>query len=790
MAGKTKVVVFAEGVSVTPTTDLDLIDASSVQTLTNKNLSDSTTAVVDVTDPTKKIIFDAGGTTGTKTTVAAAQTADRVVTLPNATDTLVGKATTDVMTNKTLTAPVIDIAVVDGQASAPSNPSAGYYKQYIDDADGKIHVLDSSGNNTVVGSGSSGRNYLGDWFDGVKSVGPVTNGITSTGNITISTTAWQASDTTKLIVANLTSGGLRETKSLKIDHVAAGAAFVQSPCFLLDTMDLGKPVSVSFDLSGVVTSDDYQVVMVRYNSSGTYQEQIIISGTASATTPFSARCLTGTANNQGFFVANSTSTDYYSLRFVRNSASDTTDISLDSVYVGPVSVVQGAAVTDWTSYTPTFSAGFGTTTAISMWWRRVGDSIEIVGRWTNGTVAASVGSVTYPNGLTNDIAKRGSVVSFSTRWTRHNASAASRKTGVIYINSSADTSFYFASDDYSTAVNPTSALNASDVGNTGETITVHVMAPITGWSSNVTMANRAVEEYASTTQTWGTTSTSIANNVPGISGSLGGTSTPAGTNFALRIRFQIPILATDKLEFELSTDRIAWSRAPNSAIETFRSDGTNFIGATVDTTSVSGTDVDVYFGKYRTGTTTVWSGTWYWRVRKVSGGASVGFPINAKNIVGDLTSAVPPSGIVGEFKISTGTNVTLSSAAYATVASIPFTQGWWDVSADILVDHGITTASDTTFAMLLSDPADSASTGETEGAGYFLGNYLVSSAGQDPSYSMRRIVYCDGTNLSLYNTNTAVDSITGLTLAIRVTWGTFTVGTANASGQLVARRFA
>lgn len=71
-------------------------------TLTNKSLSDSTTAIVDVSDATKQIKFDAAGTTSTSTTLLSSQTANRTLTLPDTTDTLVGKATTDTLTNKTL----------------------------------------------------------------------------------------------------------------------------------------------------------------------------------------------------------------------------------------------------------------------------------------------------------------------------------------------------------------------------------------------------------------------------------------------------------------------------------------------------------------------------------------------------------------------------------------------------------------------------------------------------------------------------------------------------------------
>jgi hypothetical protein len=62
-----------------------------------------------------------GSTSGTTTVQASAVAGTTTVTLPAATDTLVGKATTDTLTNKTLTTPIISTITNTGTLTLPTS---------------------------------------------------------------------------------------------------------------------------------------------------------------------------------------------------------------------------------------------------------------------------------------------------------------------------------------------------------------------------------------------------------------------------------------------------------------------------------------------------------------------------------------------------------------------------------------------------------------------------------------------------------------------------------------------
>lgn len=141
-----------------------VVGRTTTDTLTNKSLVDASTSIVDSVDATKTILFDAGGTTGTSSTITGAQTANRVITLPDATTTLVGLDTTDDLSNKSFTTPVVVKAAGTVQFNNAGNTfstslqggataaDVTFVLPLVDGSAGEVISTDGAGNLSFINS--------------------------------------------------------------------------------------------------------------------------------------------------------------------------------------------------------------------------------------------------------------------------------------------------------------------------------------------------------------------------------------------------------------------------------------------------------------------------------------------------------------------------------------------------------------------------------------------------------------------------------------------------------------
>lgn len=140
-------------------------------------------------DPTKQLLFNLSGGTAAKTmTIASSPTNNRVLTLPDATDTLVGKATTDTLTNKSIsgsTNTITNVSLTTGVTGTLPIGNGGTGQTTANAAFGALSPLTTKGDivgystvNARIPVGSDTQVLTADSTQvlGVKWAAPATSG--------------------------------------------------------------------------------------------------------------------------------------------------------------------------------------------------------------------------------------------------------------------------------------------------------------------------------------------------------------------------------------------------------------------------------------------------------------------------------------------------------------------------------------------------------------------------------------------------------------------------------------
>ena len=200
---------------------IDTLFTSTTQTLSNKTL---TNPILSPTATTAgKVEFLEGTNNGTNkaTLIGPASTADVTVTLPAATDTLVGKATTDTLTNKTIAGSANTLSAIANSSLTNSSLTIG-----------STAVALGATVTTFAGLASvTSTNFVGDITGGITTTGSAgtTGGITastsSSGYTADNTNPGTSSAQRAKVTKNIASGSLTKDGSTSNSFGALSAVF-------------------------------------------------------------------------------------------------------------------------------------------------------------------------------------------------------------------------------------------------------------------------------------------------------------------------------------------------------------------------------------------------------------------------------------------------------------------------------------------------------------------------------------------------------------------------------------
>lgn len=331
--------------------------------------------------------------------------------------------------------------------------------------------------------------------------------------------------------------------------------------FTIDSADQAKVLTVTFDyevLSGTYADGDLTVYLIA-DPSGTpvviqpagYTIQSATSGTK--------------MREIATFQTQASGQSYRLCLHVASTSAQAYTIAIDNVSVSPQKVVYGSPVTDWVSYTPTLG-GVGTATGVSFKYRRIGDSISVVGTFVTGTPTASSFTISLPFSIDSTKAINASPAGMVIR------GAASFQGSAIILRTDLSTSVVYSGGQWTAVQLGLTPQNGSVLFPSGETVSVEFFYPAAGLSSSVQMSNdtdtRVVSFQASTSAATSVTSSDtlipFATVAQDTHGAWNGSDT-----------YTVPVSGTYRVSVKLATNAGAFIANNGSLIYIYKNGVSN-----------------------------------------------------------------------------------------------------------------------------------------------------------------------------------------------------------------------
>ncbi len=309
---------------------------------------------------------------------------------------------------------------------------------------------------------------------------------------------WTAYNDSTAIPVDLTGGAA--SGNVTFSRTTAGGEFLNGTAGLKAVRtanSLGEGVSCAFYVPTAYRTTKHQIRIPFKVTSGTLVQGDLKAYVYDVTnsliiTPFNLDIV----GSQGILVATydpalTMAQGRVAIHFAASTATALT-IVFDDIEVTPYAPAIGGAMSDWVQFTPT--GNWVSNTVYTGSWRRVGEMMEVAVQVATSAAPTSASlSIDMPTGYSIDATKiatlAGASASTAPIGTVIATDGASAFTGYVRYNTATTVRAYIenVASTYSTLVSVTQAV--PHTFGSGDFVMMHFTVPISGWTSNVTMAN-------------------------------------------------------------------------------------------------------------------------------------------------------------------------------------------------------------------------------------------------------------------------------------------------------------